>query len=272
MGANASLLAPLVVVIVGAAASPEFNAFSAAIQSKKANVVVQDVAPARQNIVIAGYGGNGYSATSAQLNSPSAVTFDTSGNMYIADTGNNRIQKVAAVTNIVTTVAGSVSGASGSTGDGGFATNALLYSAWDIKADVNGNLYFIDAARVRMVTMATGFINTVAGNTTSRISSNSNGMLATWVHTEPELIAVDASGNLFISERNVIRKVTKTTGILSLVAGTVRTINMAAPIQAHPPRALSWLLSWEWPSMRRATCFSPNTARILRFIMISFSS
>ena len=70
----------------------------------------------------AGYSGDGGAATSAEINSPDGVTVDSSGDLYIADTTNNRIRYVAASTGIVTTFAGN--GTAGYSGDGGAATSA----------------------------------------------------------------------------------------------------------------------------------------------------
>ena len=60
-----------------------------------------------------------------QLNHPFGVAVDSNGNIYIADTSNNRIRKVNSTTGIITTVAGN--GTAGYSGDGGLATNAELY-------------------------------------------------------------------------------------------------------------------------------------------------
>ena len=74
----------------------------------------------------AGYGGDSGVATAAQLNYPYGLSFDPAGNMYIADTNNHRIRKVAAGSGIITTIAGT--GAAGYNGDGP-ATAANLYSS-----------------------------------------------------------------------------------------------------------------------------------------------
>ncbi len=74
----------------------------------------------------AGFSGDGGSAISAQLNAPGNVILDAAGNLYIADTGNDSIRYVDAVTGIITTIAGT--GTAGYTGDGGLATAATLSS------------------------------------------------------------------------------------------------------------------------------------------------
>jgi hypothetical protein len=105
-----------------------------------------------------GYSGDGGPATSAQLNNPGGLAIDSSGNLYIADTGNDRIRKVS-VTGIITTVAGN--GVSGYSGDGGPAGNAQLSQPSAVAADAAGNLYVADYSnsRIRKVS-ATGTITT----------------------------------------------------------------------------------------------------------------
>ncbi|MDQ6699739.1 MAG: hypothetical protein M3Z36_06105, partial [Acidobacteriota bacterium] len=115
-----------------------------------------------------GYAGDNRLATFAHLNSPSAISFDPAGNMYIADTANNRIRKVS-TNGIISTFAGtgiSNSGTSGGgfSGDGGPAVLARLNAPEGILADVNGNVFIGDTAnnRVRLVT-PNGIITTIAG-------------------------------------------------------------------------------------------------------------
>jgi RHS repeat-associated protein len=89
----------------------------------------------------AGYSGNGGLATNAELNSPSGITVDLFGNLYICDPGNNVIREVNA-SGIITTVAGT--GTSGYSGDGGLAVNARLKTPNGLTSDTLGNLYFTD--------------------------------------------------------------------------------------------------------------------------------
>jgi sugar lactone lactonase YvrE len=99
---------------------------------------------------IQGYGGDGGAATSSELNYPADVVFDASGNLYIADDGNNRIRKVDA-SGIITTVAGN--GIQGYGGDGGAATGAELNYPAGVAFDASGNLYIADikSNRIRKV-------------------------------------------------------------------------------------------------------------------------
>ena len=99
-----------------------------------------------------GFAGDGSTATSAELNQPLGVAVDSAGNIYIADTFNNRIRKVS--NGVITTIAGS--GTGGYSGDGGAAPNAALYQPTGVAVDSAGNVYLADYVnnRVRVLTQA----------------------------------------------------------------------------------------------------------------------
>jgi len=156
----------------------------------------------------ADYGGDNGLATSASLWVPSAVALDGQGNLYIADSGNDRIRRVDAVTRIITTIAGN--GTPGFSGDGGAATSAKLWSPQDLVLDGSGNLYFTDYLnnRIRRIDKATGKIKTIAGteNTLDAYYNCLNGHttpadpLNTYIGG-PVGIGIDAAGNLYIAEQ-----------------------------------------------------------------------
>jgi sugar lactone lactonase YvrE len=179
---------------------------------------------------IAGYGGDGGPATSAELLYPYGVAVDGSGNLFIADSGNARIRRVDGATGIITTVAGNGARCYVFTdpcGDGGLATEASLWSPYSVAVDGSGNLFFADGYdyRVRRVDGGTGIITTVAGNGTSCNPTTDpcgDGGLATSAKVSAVYgIALDGSGNLFIADGgdNRIRRVDHTTGIITTVAG-----------------------------------------------------
>jgi len=164
----------------------------------------------------AGFSGDGGPATAASLNGPFAVAVNAAGEIYIADTNNNRVRKVD-LKGMITTVAGG--NTFGFSGDGGPATAATLYAPESIALDSIGNLYIADwgNARVRLVNSA-GFISTVAGNGSN--GYNGDGQLATAARISARCVALDAAGNLYIAdeENSRIRKV-DSEGMISTVAG-----------------------------------------------------
>jgi hypothetical protein len=101
----------------------------------------------------AGYSGDGGAATNAALNEPNGVVVDGSGNLYIADQGNNVVREVN-TSGIITTVAGNHGLGAGYSGDGGAATNAAMNNPTGVDVDGSGNLYIADAVNnvIRKVT------------------------------------------------------------------------------------------------------------------------
>ena len=154
-----------------------------------------------------GFTGDGGAATSASLRMPNGVSVDRAGNLYIADTDNNRIRKVAVGTGIITTVAGG--GTLGFPGDGGPATSASLNSPESMTVDEAGNLYIADDAnnRIRKVAAGTGIITTHAGNGTAGYNGDGLGATSGEINS-PQGVAADGVGDLYIADygNNRIRK------------------------------------------------------------------
>ncbi|MGA2207898.1 MAG: Ig-like domain repeat protein, partial [Terracidiphilus sp.] len=166
-----------------------------------------------------GYSGDSGSATSAELKYPTAVAVDSSGNIYIADGGNERIRKVTASSGAISTVAGN--GTYGYNGDNRAATTAELYAPTAVAVDSSGNIYIADQSnyRIRKVTTG-GTISTVAGNGTAGYNGDNQAATAAELNS-PTGVAVDSSGNIYITDTNNyrVRKVTASTGNISTVAG-----------------------------------------------------
>jgi hypothetical protein len=198
---------------VGPALSARFDPQSVAVDAA-GNVYIVDMDNVRLRrvaadgtITTAAGGGNGDSgdggpATNARLSNPWGLALDGAGNLYIADSYNNRVRKVAADGTIVT-VAGN--GTAGNSGDGGPAANAQLGIPKGVALDSAGNLYIadLDNSRIRKVG--------VDGNIAT---------LAAFDH--PDSVAVDVGGNLYVADTSscTVRKVAAGGTISTLVGNT----------------------------------------------------
>jgi uncharacterized protein (TIGR03437 family) len=172
-----------------------------------------------------GFSGDGGPATQAQLNAPQGLALDQNGNLYIADSKNNRIRIVSS-TGIINTFAGTgqISPGGASTyNDGGLATNALLHLPAGVAVDKSGNVYIADTGDnlIREVT-TDGLINSIAGDSYGSYRGDAGPALAAELHS-PEDVAVDSSGNVYIADsaNAVIREITASTGIINYIAGNV---------------------------------------------------
>ncbi len=167
----------------------------------------------------AGFGGDNGIDTFSIMNTPEWMTTDSVGNIYFADWGNNRIRKITASTNIITTIAGT--GASGYTGDGAAATAATLKNPHAVVMDKTGNFYIADDNLVIRKINTSGVISTYAGTGSSGYTGD-GGLAVSAKMTNPFGLALNAAGDLFIVDGNnhAIRKVTFSTGIITTVAGT----------------------------------------------------
>jgi uncharacterized protein (TIGR03437 family) len=166
----------------------------------------------------AGFSGDGGAATSAELSSPDGLTFDSSGNLYIADSANQRVRKISSGT--ISTVAGNgTAGYSGDKASGvtGTATDAEMLGPSGVSFDSSGNLYIADTGNhvIRMVTSA-GIISTIAGDNTGGYAGD--GAAATLAELEfPGATAVDSSGNIYIADSG-------NAAIREIIAGTINTL------------------------------------------------
>jgi NHL repeat len=147
----------------------------------------------------AGYAGDGGPATNAKLTGPSGIAVDAAGNLYIADTGNQRVRRVAANTGIIATIAGTGTPAFG--GDGAAALNAQLNAPRAVAIDRAGNVFIADTLnhRVRKIAAKTGIITTVAGTGTPDYGGD-GGPAASVLLKGPRGVALDSAGNLYIAD------------------------------------------------------------------------
>jgi hypothetical protein len=226
----------------GAATNAELFATGLALDAKGNLYIAESVADRVRKVdtnsiisAMAGNGtygyfsGDGGPATNAGMYNPSTVAVDNSGNLFIADSGNNRIRKVN-TNGIITTVVGkgpSGFGTGNYSGDGGAATNASLNWPSNMAMDASGNLFIVDFfnQRIRKVDTS-GIITTFAGNGTTNFLED-GGAATNASLNNPIDVALDTAGNLFIADNgnNRIRKVSNT-------RGPVLALNNVSPADA----------------------------------------
>jgi len=164
---------------------------------------------------VQGFAGDGAAATSAELNFPTSVFLDGSGNLVIADKGNQRVRQISGGN--ISTLAGGGLG-----NDGGPALNAILANPFNVAEDATGNLYIADTAnnRIRFVNAKTLAISTIAGTGVEGYTGDGGPALSATLDG-PTGVAVDSSGDLYIADTSnlVIRKVNASTQTIATYAG-----------------------------------------------------
>ena len=170
---------------------------------------------------VGAYGGDGGQATEAQLHAPSDVALDSTGNVYIADTWNNRVRRIDPAGMISTVAGNGESSLQGDKGDGGPAPQARMDEPISVALDSSGNLLIIESgtSSVRLVDPS-GTISTVAGRG-DRGYSGDGGPATASALGSPRGIAADSSGNIYIADagNHRVRRVAPS-GTISTVAGT----------------------------------------------------
>jgi sugar lactone lactonase YvrE len=170
---------------------------------------------------LAGYSGDQADATTAQLNHPLAIGLGPQGDLFIADTANQRVRRVDAATRIITTVAGN--GTQAFAGDGGPATEASLSNPVGVAVDAQGNLFIADAGnnRIRRVDALSGTITTIAGTGTAG-GSCSDGLATAVQLFAPGHLFLDGPDDLLFADmgHHCIRRLDMNAGMITTVAGT----------------------------------------------------
>jgi streptogramin lyase len=164
--------------------------------------------------------------SAAQFSNPTGLAVDSSGNLYVADYGNNTVRKVTPGGAAYTTYSGVVSTLAGSAGNAGYANGtggaAQFNNPAGLTFDSQGNLYVADTGNntIRKIT-SSGMVTTAAGSPTDRSNLSRNGQLILARFNAPNAVAVDSSNNLYVADtgNSEIRLVTAA-GVVSTLAGT----------------------------------------------------
>jgi hypothetical protein len=214
-----------------AATSAELNMPTATTVDSQGNVYIADTAnnevrkitPGGTITRIAGTGvmgssGDGALATAATLNAPAGVALDAARNIYIADTGNNKIRMVDAVSGNISTVAGT--GTAGYTGDQGAPATATLNGPTQVAWAQTGALYVADTGNsaVRAIALKESLITTVAGSSNAGFDGDGGPGQAAQLQN-PRGVAVDNAGNVYIADTGNNRVRLLTEGVITTIAG-----------------------------------------------------
>jgi trimeric autotransporter adhesin len=216
-----------------------------------------------------GFSGDGGPATSASMSDPQGVAVDSTGNIYIADSGNNRIRKVSGGT--ITTVAGN--GIRGFSGDGGPATVSSLNQPFGVAVDSTGNIYIADWGNNRIRKASGGTITTIAGNGNFGFAGD-GGLATKALLDDPTGLALDPSGNIYVADdgNNRIREVLSDGGSYQVTPPTLsfsasaggsapgsQTINLSSVIAGLVFAATS---SEPWLSVSPSTGSIPSVLQV----------
>jgi sugar lactone lactonase YvrE len=150
-----------------------------------------------------GLGGDGGPAGKALLNLPTALALGPDGAVYVSDSANSRVRRIApdgAITTVVGSGGGSGLGGAGYSGDGQPASQSKAFAAMGVQFDAAGNLYVSDTGNNRLRVVRGGVITTVAGSGQPGFGGDDGDASAALLNT-PQKIAVAADGRVFIADR-----------------------------------------------------------------------
>ena len=247
------------------------------------NHTIRKVTPAGVVTTLAGLAGSSGSAdgtgSAARFNSPFGVATDSSGNVYVADSINDTIRKIAP-SGAVTTLAG-LAGAYGNTD--GTGSDARFFFPSGLVTDSAGNLYVADSSNntIRKITPA-GVVTTLAG---IALSWGSTDGIADAVRFDgPSGIAIDTSGNLYVGDQNnqAIRVGRRAISDVAQIDSATGTAGAIRQLDVAPQTATSW----QWSVIRRPSgstaqlssttlrnpTFTPDVADLYQFQLIASSS
>ncbi|MBL8023262.1 MAG: hypothetical protein JNK54_03120, partial [Elusimicrobia bacterium] len=220
---------------------------------------------------VGGYLADNVNATSTRINQPYGVSVDSGGNLYIADKNNHRVRFVplsggtyfgqSMTANYIYTIVGN--GTGGYLADNVAATSTQINSPYDVRVDVDGNVYVVDSVnqRIRFMPKTSGtyygqsmtatYLYTIAGNGTGGYSADNVAATSTRINY-PEGISVDVGGNVYIADKynNRIRFVPKSEGTYfgqSMIATYIYTIGGSGNQINDGGNALATSKSIFWP-------------------------
>ena len=197
----------------------------------------------------AGFSGDGSAAIGATLNNPTTIALDENGNLFIADSGNDRIRRVDAKTGVITTFAGGGTQPENNLGDGGAANAAVLKRPWGLVFS-GGYLWFSEAAydghRIRRINMQSNVIETAAGPAHGVESGFVDGPGPTARFNSPLGLAADPAGNIYVADlaNHRVRKIDANLNVTTIAGngqpGNAGDGNAATAAQLENPVALAF--------------------------------
>jgi sugar lactone lactonase YvrE len=167
--------------------------------------------------------GDGRVANAALLAGPRGVAFDKNGNLLVADTEHSLVRRVDAATHVISTFAGTVNVCcSGPDAPGTLATETTVGFPVDIAVASDGTVFFSDFQGAIWAVNTKGEIARYAGGNDTSGTNDSDDRPALTASIAPVGIALDASNNLYLAERerNRVRKINAVTKIITTIAGT----------------------------------------------------